>query len=356
LASIQKRPNGKWRARYRDQEGREYARHFPRKVDAQDWLDEVTADIVTGRYVDPRAGRIELGAFADRWLAAQTFDALTRETIESRIRVHVKPYLGEVELRQLRPSMIQAWVRGRQVEVAPSYCRLLLTHLSTILAAAVDDRLIATNPCASGSVRAPKVVRGRVSPWTVERVRAVVAGHPDEHRAAPVVGAGCGLRQGEVFGLTVDAVDFLRRTMHVRRQVRLVGGQLVFSPPKGGREREVPLPDWVSVALAEHLRVHPATEVTLPWRDPGRGCPHGSAGIHQPGRRGPHSRLLPAQRLEPRARSRPGRTRPRQRLPRAPPSLRQRAAPTGRVDPRRGRVPGSPRPRLHPADLRAPDA
>lgn len=276
MSSIQKRPNGKWRARYRDQEGREYARHFPRKIDAQDWLDEVTADVVTGRYVDPQAGRIELGTFADRWLAAQTFDALTRETVESRIRVHVKPHLGEVELRNLRPSMIQAWVRGRQVEVAPSYCRLLLTHLSTILAAAVDDRLIPTNPCASGSVRAPKVVRGRVMPWTVERVRAVVAGHPDEYRAAPVVGAGCGLRQGEVFGMTVDAVDFLRRTVHVRQQVRLVGGQLVFSPPKGGREREVPLPDWVSVALAEHLRVHPATESTLPWRDPG-GAAHTAA-------------------------------------------------------------------------------
>lgn len=94
MTSIKKRPNGKWRARYRDHEGREYARHFPRKVDAQDWLDEVTADVVTGRYVDPRAGRIELGAFADRWLAAQTFDALIRETVESRIRVHVKPHLG----------------------------------------------------------------------------------------------------------------------------------------------------------------------------------------------------------------------------------------------------------------------
>jgi hypothetical protein len=82
-----------------------------------------------------------------------------------------------------------------------------LPDLSTILAAAVDDRLIATNPCASGSVRPPKVVRGRVAPWTVERVRAVVAGHPDERRAAPIIGAGCGLRQGEVFGLTVDAVS-----------------------------------------------------------------------------------------------------------------------------------------------------
>ncbi|MPZ74670.1 MAG: tyrosine-type recombinase/integrase [Nitriliruptorales bacterium] len=275
MASIQKRPNGRWRARYRDQAGREHARHFDRKADAQRWLDTVTADLLTGRYVDPRAGKVTLGDFADRWIAAQTFDPLSRETVESRIRTHVKPHLGTVELRALRPSTVQAWVRGRQAEVAPSYCRLLLANLSTILGAAVEDGLLASNPCASSSVKAPKPDQRRVIPWTVERVQAVVAGHPDVHRAAPVVGAGCGLRQGEVFGLTLEAVDFLRRTVHVRQQVRLVGGQLVFSPPKGGRDREVPLPDVVSVALAEHLRRSPAVEVTLPWLEPG-GKPHTS--------------------------------------------------------------------------------
>ena len=34
MASIAKRPNGQWRARYRDPDGREHARHFARKVDA----------------------------------------------------------------------------------------------------------------------------------------------------------------------------------------------------------------------------------------------------------------------------------------------------------------------------------
>ena len=36
-----------WRARYRDDAGKEHARHFDRKVAAQHWLDEVTASIVT---------------------------------------------------------------------------------------------------------------------------------------------------------------------------------------------------------------------------------------------------------------------------------------------------------------------
>lgn len=48
MASIQKRDNGQWRARYRDALGKEHARHFPRKVDAQRWLDQVTTSVITG--------------------------------------------------------------------------------------------------------------------------------------------------------------------------------------------------------------------------------------------------------------------------------------------------------------------
>ena len=57
MASIKKRADGSWRARYRDAAGREHAKHFPRKLDAQRWLDEVTTAVVTGTYVDPKTAR-----------------------------------------------------------------------------------------------------------------------------------------------------------------------------------------------------------------------------------------------------------------------------------------------------------
>ncbi len=49
--------------------------------------------------------------------------------------------------------------------------------------------------------------------------------------AMPVTTADRGLRQGEVFGLAVEDV-------HVRHQVRIVGGKLVLAPPKGGKTRD----------------------------------------------------------------------------------------------------------------------
>lgn len=67
----------------------------------------------------------------------------------------------------------------------------------------------------------------------------------------------------------MEDVDFLRHTVHVRQQVKALDGQLVYAPPKGGRERETPLPEWVSIALAESLRTRPVVEVTLPWRERG---------------------------------------------------------------------------------------
>ena len=65
MASIARRPDGRWRPRYRDEAGKEHARHFERKVDAQRWLDDQTAHIAHGTYVDPSAGRITFAWLSD---------------------------------------------------------------------------------------------------------------------------------------------------------------------------------------------------------------------------------------------------------------------------------------------------
>ena len=45
MASIAKRSDGRWRARYRDAAGVEHSRHFTRKVEAQYGLDTVTTAV-----------------------------------------------------------------------------------------------------------------------------------------------------------------------------------------------------------------------------------------------------------------------------------------------------------------------
>ncbi|GAA3581980.1 hypothetical protein GCM10022419_074440 [Nonomuraea rosea] len=89
------------------------------------------------------------------------------------------------------------------------------------------------------------------------------------YRAMVLTAAGLGLRQGETFGLAADDIDSERAVLHVRRQVKVLGGRVrVFAPPKGGKLRDIPLPKVVAEQLADHIAGHPLTEVTLPWRTP----------------------------------------------------------------------------------------
>lgn len=147
------------------------------------------------------------------------------------------------------------------------YRRLIFDAVSSVLNAAVDDRLLASNPCRARSVKAPRPAPTRVHPWTAEQVFGVRAGLPDRYQAMVDVGAGCGLRQGEIFGLAVDNIGDLG-WLYVRQQVKKVRGTLVFAPPKRGKLRDVPLDPEVSAALREHMQRFPPVEVTLPWLTP----------------------------------------------------------------------------------------
>lgn len=119
MPSIQKRPNGRWRARYRDSAGKEHVRHFDRKVDAQRWLDEVTASLVTGQYVDPKAGRITFRAYAEQWRSVQLHRPATQDQVERHLRRHVYPVLGDRPLVSIVPSDITALRKRWAADLSP---------------------------------------------------------------------------------------------------------------------------------------------------------------------------------------------------------------------------------------------
>lgn len=266
----------RWRARYEDPDGRERNRSFGTRVMAEKFLTEVEHSKIAGSYRDPDAGRVTLRSYAPGWLAGRTCDPATRQIYEGHVEHHILPALGGERLDQIaaRPTKVQAFVAGlgarghRDRPLSASTARQVLGTLSRILAAAVDDGLISRNPCGAASVRAPRSVARKVEPWTGAQVTAVRAGLPPRLRAITDAGEGLGLRQGEIFGLELEAIDWLRKVVHVRLQVRLVGTRRVFAAPKGGRERDIPLPDVTGAALAEHVRLYPPRAVTLPWRVP----------------------------------------------------------------------------------------
>ncbi|MGW5124723.1 tyrosine-type recombinase/integrase [Streptomyces sp. NPDC004069] len=87
---------------------------------------------------------------------------------------------------------------------------------------------------------------------------------PDRYRLLLVIGAGLGLRQGEALGLSADDIDFEKKVVHVRRQVKMVRAKLCFALPKGRKIRDVPLPSSVARAIRQHIEQFAPVSVTLP--------------------------------------------------------------------------------------------
>ncbi len=256
MASIKKRPDGMWRAWYRDEVGKEHARHFTRKVDAQSWLDRVTAAVVTGQYVDPKAGRLTLRTYSGRWQANQIGGDATTRIVDNALRIHILPVLGNKKLNSIRPSDVQALVKGLSAHLAPTTVRGIYDVLARIYATAVDDRAVVVSPCRR--ITLPRKEPGEITPPTVEEVARVVTAMPNRYRAVVIVLAGSGLRIGELLGLRVSDIDFLRKSLKVERQ-RLQDGRI--GPVKSSSSaRTVPLGQVVIDALAAHLAEYPSQE------------------------------------------------------------------------------------------------
>jgi hypothetical protein len=149
MASIRKRPGGQYRARYRDPAGKEHARHFARKVDAQRWLDEVSASVVTGSYTDPKTARTTVEQWCETWLAGY---ATRRPSTVRQARVHVRQIVSEfgtMPLSAVRPSHVRSWTsRLTGEELSVSYVYALHSRLAQIMADAVHDGIVPRSPCS----------------------------------------------------------------------------------------------------------------------------------------------------------------------------------------------------------------
>lgn len=269
----------RWQVRYRDNAGKQRKRNFPKKTGrdantcASAFEAKIRDELNTGTYISPSAGKVTLTERAKRWRNMQTCDKATLDQITSRFNVHVYPKIGKHEMGVLErePSLAQEWIKRLSEEdgLAPSTIRTLVGNVTAVCDAAIDDQIIRTNPFKSRLVRLPADRRPLRMPWRLSRLEAMSDALPERYRAMNDLGAGCGHRQGELFGVAVDDLDFENRMVHVLRQVRLVGGELVFSLPKGGKQRKVPMPDTVKERLSAHLTAHSPVEVTLPWNVPG---------------------------------------------------------------------------------------
>ncbi|WP_405811640.1 site-specific integrase [Streptomyces sp. NBC_01520] len=260
MANIQKRPNGKWRARYRDLDGKEHARHFDRKVDAQRWIDEVTASLVTGQYVDPRSAKKPFKEYAEEWRAIQPHRPSTAKAVAQHLRCYVYPAWEKRALGAIKPGDVQSWVTSLTTThgLAASTSRTVFNTVNAVFRAAVRDRMIPHNPCAEAKL--PSVPRKKIVLLAVEQVRTLSEEIPARYKGLVLLGAATGLRPGELFGLQLRHVDLLHAAVSVEQQIQQTAKHGVYvCPPKTARShRTVPLPRMAVDAMKAHLRDFPA--------------------------------------------------------------------------------------------------
>jgi integrase len=281
MASVAKREDGRWRARYRDEEGREHARHFRRRQDAQRWIDEVTTAVVTGQYVDPKAGRITFGSFYREWATRQVWESTTEKAMDLSVRTVT---FGEVPMNRLRRSHLEQWVKiMTEAGLKPGTIRTRTNNVRAVLRGAVRDRVIALDP--SQGLTLPRV--GKPEHWitlaTPRQVRAVLDAADERFMTLFALAAFAGLRLGEAAAVQVGDIDFLHRSLRVRRQVQRAGGGAVeIRPPKYRSERVVYLPDELLAQLALHLQRH-SLDNPDDWvfATPGGDPPHQNTVGHQ---------------------------------------------------------------------------
>jgi integrase len=267
MSSIARRPTGMFRARNRDEAGKEHVRHFDKKHKAQKWIDEVTASVVTGQYVDPSASKITVRAYATSWETLQVHRDTTARIVDNALRLHILPVLGDRRIGTVRRSEIQALVKTLEDKgLSAGSVRNIYKVASRVFDAAAGDRVIPASPCRR--IALPKGHDEEVVPPTVEQVAAVRDALDDRWRAVVVTLAGSGLRIGELLGLAVGDVDFLRRTIRVERQ-RERSGALAPVKSKGSR-RTVPVGQVVIDELAAHLAARPSDSDLLAdeWGEP----------------------------------------------------------------------------------------
>lgn len=245
--------------------------------------------IVTRTYTDPSAGTETLQEYAETWRTTRSHSDGVAAQLAARLRNHVyedaeRPgsgraprgalAIGQHPLRLLadRPTLAAAWVTSLKGPLPADRSRAqLVDDLTAVFDAAREDGAVRGNPFRAKVVDRPRRAGPKAQPYTAAEVEGIREGLPPRFRVLADLGAGTGAREMELAALGTGDFQFLglRPRVRVERQVKRVGGRLVFAPIKNRKPHDVPLAPSLARRVARHLELYPAAAVTLPWHEPG---------------------------------------------------------------------------------------
>lgn len=256
---MRKLRSGRWQALYFHPDTRERVpgpTTYLTKADATRWLATVEADFHRGDDLDPASGSQRFGPYAETWLAAKTnIRPNTQELYSYLLEKHILPTFGDELVAKIGASKVRVWNSAlRSGSISEVTAAKAYRLLRQILEAAVDDRLIRSNPCRIKGAAVERSAERKI-PSLDEVLRLADAIEP-RYRAMVLLAAFAGLRKGECYGLARRHLDLDAQppTVTVERARVETADGLLFQPPKTvAGNRSVALPSSVVDELTLHL-------------------------------------------------------------------------------------------------------
>ncbi|MCI7099758.1 MAG: site-specific integrase [Lachnospiraceae bacterium] len=225
----------------------------------------------TGRVL--RQTEMTYSDLLDHWVeqeVSQTCKPNTVDNYRKKINLYIKPELGRYRIKSITKQNIKDFLLKLYNDgFSPntiSVCRGIITKSFTY---AVDSDFIAVSPAdhirISRQSGLPPRVPTRTAPHVyipADRMEEIFERFPEgtSCHLPMMIGYHCGLRLGEVFGLTWEDIDLENRTLSVNRQVQWISGSSdtddsdsgywYFSEPKYRSYRTIDIDEALTELLA----------------------------------------------------------------------------------------------------------
>ena len=287
MAYAEKRGKGRqpWRVKYKLPDGTETSESgFETKTAALNWGRDQEANIRSGRWTDPNAGKLTVSEWIERWLAVQDVSISTVDSREYLIRRFIRPAWGNTALSDLSTEEITKWEKALpdREGITPRTARAARTLLGTILgdAAATRPPLIPYNPALRprnrGRRTGRRLQRAPQRIWAtplqvllIAERAALLTGRDEDFTMILTIGY-TGLRWAEAIGLEHDYTR--PQQIHVEWQLRELRGRFYRLPPKDDSYRSpdwdpglpVDLPPFLAELLKAQVRTIPASHAVAP--------------------------------------------------------------------------------------------
>lgn len=225
-------------------------------------LKAATTAIDTGTYQAP--SKMTVGQWLDIWTAEYLGGVKPRtvDSYKSTVKNQIKPAMGAIRLEALNAHTIQGFYNSLSEHLSAKTVKNTHGILHKALQQAVANGYIRFNPADACII--PRAVRKELHPLDEAQISTflqAIRGHRFE--ALFTITLFTGMREGEVLGLTWDAVDLDKGTLHINKQLqkeRGGGGAYNLVPTKNNKDRCITLAPFV-LALMKDVR-----RQQLEWR------------------------------------------------------------------------------------------